>query len=163
MVSTNSHRPLSVGGLGEFVAFAEYVGPQLVKIGKVSDLMKQVGQTEVIKAAVEFQGVTTTGGEIKVKSGGGRKGIGPPIKKVSVQDMIDEIRSRFNISDEEALYIKQVTDEKADDPRIRATVAVHRENRVYLDGAYIPHLDSFFLIREWKFVPPSGRYHPVSG
>ena len=36
--------------------------------------------------------------------------------------MIAEIRARFDISDEEALYIKQVTEEKAADPAIRSTV-----------------------------------------
>ncbi len=40
-----------------FATFAEYVGPQLIKQGSVSDLMQQIRQTEVIKAAVEYQGV----------------------------------------------------------------------------------------------------------
>ena len=40
----------------EFVTFAEYVGPQLIKQGSVSELMKQIRQTEVVKAAVEYQG-----------------------------------------------------------------------------------------------------------
>ena len=44
----------------EFATFAEYVGPQLIKQGSVSDLMKQIRQTEVIKAAVEYQGEVTT-------------------------------------------------------------------------------------------------------
>jgi type I restriction enzyme, R subunit len=121
----------------EFVTFAEFVGPQLIKQGSVSELMKQIRQTEVVKAAVEFQGeVRSSGGEVKLKSGGGKKGSGPPPKKVSVQDMINEIRTRFNISDEEALYIKQVTEEKATDPVIRGTVHAHREDRIYLEGAY---------------------------
>src|ERR1035437_3838010 len=98
--------------------------------------MKQIRQTEVIKAAVEYQGITTSGAPVKLKSGKGTKGTGPPPKKVSVQDMIDEIRAKFDISDEEALYIKQVTDEKAADPVIRTTVIAHRQDRVYLDGAY---------------------------
>ena len=55
--------------------------------------------------------------------------------QVSVQDMIAEIRANFDISDE-ALYIKQVTEEKVADPVIRSTVATHREDRVYLEGAY---------------------------
>ena len=50
--------------------------------------------------------------------------------------MIAEIRAKFDISDEEALYIKQVTEEKAADPAIRSTVAAHREDRIYLEGAY---------------------------
>lgn len=119
----------------EFATFAEYVGPQLIKQGSVSELMKQIRQTEVVKAAVEYQGEVRTGGEVKLRPGRG-KHAGPPLKKVSVQDMIAEIQTRFNISDEEALYIRQVTEEKAADPVIHSTVRAHRDDRVYLDGAY---------------------------
>jgi len=116
--------------------FAEYVGPQLIKQGSVSDLMKQIRQTEVVKAAVEYQGEVRSGGKVKLKPGKGKKGSGPPPKKVSVQDVIDEIRAKFDISDEEALYIKQVTEEKSTDPSIHQTVHAHREDSVYLEGAY---------------------------
>jgi len=120
----------------EFATFAEYVGPQLIKAGSVSDLMKQIRQTEVIKAAVEYQGVESGGGTVKLKPGKGNKGSGSQPKKVSVQDVIAEIRAKFDISDDEALYIKQVTEEKAADPVIRSTVTAHREDRIYLEGAY---------------------------
>ena len=122
--------------LKEFAIFAEYVGPQLIKQGSVSDLMKQIRKTEVIKAAVEYQGVTTSTGPVKLQPGKGRKGAGPPPKKVSVQTMIDEIRAKFDISDEEALYIKQVTEEKSADPSIRSTVIAHREDGIFLEGTY---------------------------
>jgi type I restriction enzyme R subunit len=122
--------------LKEFATFAEYIGPQLIKQGSVSDLMKQIRQTEVIKAAVEYQGVTTSAGPVKLRPSKGKTGTGPPPKKVSVQDMIDEIRAKFDITDEEALYIKQVTEEKSADPAIRSTVTAHKEDRVYLEGAY---------------------------
>ena len=120
----------------ELATFAEYVGPQLIKAGSVSELMKQIRQTEVIKAAVEYQGVESGGGTVKLRSGKGKKGSGPPPRKVSVQDMIAEVKSRFDISDEEALYIKQVTEEKVADPVIQNTVVAHREDRLYLEGAY---------------------------
>ena len=121
----------------QFVIFAEYVGPQLIKQGTLSELMKQIRRTEVIKSAVEYQGaVRSSGGKVKLKPGTGRKGAAPPSKKVSVQDMIAEIRTRFDISDEEALYIRQVTEQKAADPAIRHTVHAHREDDVYLEGAY---------------------------
>ena len=71
--------------------------------------MKQIRQTEVTKAAVEYQGVTTIGGPVKLKPHHGKKGTGPPPQKASVQEMISSIRAQFAISDEEALYIKQVT------------------------------------------------------
>jgi type I restriction enzyme, R subunit len=120
----------------QLATFAEYVGPQLIKAGSVSELMKQIRQTEVIKAAVEYQGVETGGGTVKLKPGTGKKGSGPASKKVSVQDMIAEIQAKFAITDEEALYIKQVTQEKATDPAIRSTVTAHRGDRIYLEGAY---------------------------
>ena len=121
----------------QLATFAEYIGPQLIKQGTVSELMKQIRQTEVTKAAVEFLGVEViTGGEIKRKPRKGKKGSAPPPKKVSVQDMINRIREEFDISDEEALYIKQVTEEKTADPAIHNTVQSHREDRIYLEGAY---------------------------
>jgi type I restriction enzyme R subunit len=120
----------------EFATFAEYVGPQLIKAGSVSDLMKQIRQTAVIKAAVEYQGEVRSGGPVKLKSGKAAKGSGPPPKKVSVQEVIAEIRAKFSISDEEALYIREVTEEKVADPEIRSTVAAHREDLGYLEGAY---------------------------
>ena len=123
-------------GIKQLATFAEYVGPQLIKTGSVSEMMKQIRQTEVIKAAVEYQGVETGGGTVKLKPGKGKKGSGPPPKKVSVQDMIADIQARFTITDEEALYIRQVTEEKAADPVIRSTVTAHRDDSVYLEGAY---------------------------
>lgn len=121
----------------EFTTFAEYVGPQLIKQGSVSELMKQIRQTEVIKAAVEYQGeVKSAGGKIKLRPGGGNKGAGPPILKVSIQDMINEIRKKYTISDEEALYIRQVTEAKVADPIVRDTVHKHREDTIFLESAY---------------------------
>jgi type I restriction enzyme R subunit len=120
----------------EFAAFADYVGPQLIKQGSVSELMKQIRQTEVVKAAVQFQGELRSGGPIKLRVGKGKQGSGPPPMKASVQDMISSIRARFNITDEEALYIKEVTEEKAADPTIGATVHAHRDDVIYLQSAY---------------------------
>ncbi len=121
----------------EFVVFAQVVGPQLIKQGSVSDLMKLIRKTEVIKAAVQYQGeVRNTGGQVKLRAGGGRKGAGPPSRKVSVRAMIDAIREQHVISDEEALYIKQVTEEKIADPDIRTTVLEHHDDKNYLEEAY---------------------------
>ena len=125
----------------DFAAFSEYVGPQLIKEGTVSELMKQIRATEVIKAAVQFQGVMTSGGPVKLKPGSGKKSAGPPPTKASVQDMISEIRTKFDITDEEALYIRQVTEEKVADPEIRATVQAHRQDRNYLEGACHEQID----------------------
>ena len=120
----------------EFVTFAEWVGPQLIKAGTVSELMKQIRATVVTKAAVQYQGVTTSSGPVKLQPGKGKGGAGLAPVKASVQDVIAQIRTRFDITDEEALYIKQVTDEEIADPVIRTTVRAHRDNVIYLDGPY---------------------------
>lgn len=119
----------------EFAVFAEYVAPQLIKLGGVSDLMKQIRQTEVVKAAVQYQGEVRSGGPVKLRTGKGRAG-GPPPSKVTVQGMIDQIRGTFAITDEEALYIKEVTEEKTKDADIQAMVKAHKDDIVYLEGPY---------------------------
>ncbi len=122
--------------LGAFVAFAELVGPQLIKDGPVSELMRQIRATEVVKAAVQYQGEVNRPGQIRLRPGQGTPGAGPTVPKVSVQDMIDAIRGQFAISDEEALCIKEVTQEKTGDAEIRETVLTHRQDLVYLEGSY---------------------------
>ncbi len=120
----------------ELATFADYVGPQLIKTGSVSELMQLIRQTEVIKAAVDYVGVTTSGGPVKLKPGGGKKGDGPPPTKVAVREMIAHIQAKFPITDAEALFIKQVTEEKAADLSIRDTVTAHRADGIYLNGVY---------------------------
>lgn len=120
----------------ELARFAEIVGPQLIKAGGVSELMKLIRQTEVTKASVTYQGVTTSAGPVKLKPSKGRPGAGPPPLKVSVQEMIDNILAKFPISDEEAILIKQVTEAKAADLSIRQTVTAHRSDGIYLNGVY---------------------------
>jgi type I restriction enzyme R subunit len=98
--------------------------------------MKQIRATVVTKAAVQYQGVTTSGGPVKLQPGKGKGGAGPVPVKATVQDMIADIQTKFQITDEEALYIKQVTEEKIADPVIRTTVHAHRDDRIYLEGPY---------------------------
>ena len=120
----------------KFVVFAEVVGPQLIKAGTISDLMKQIRATNVIKASVQYLGVMESAGTVKTQPSRGKKGAGPVPIKASVQGMIANIQAKYQINDEEALYIKQVTEEKIADPNIRTTVHTHRDDQLYLDGTY---------------------------
>lgn len=121
--------------IGIFAAFTEYVGPQLIKQGSVSELMKKIRQTSVVKASVQYKGEVAISGKIKLKKG--RKGGGgPPPKKVSVQDMIEKISKKFQITDEEALYIKEVTEEKMHDEEIQTTIFANKEDIYYLENTY---------------------------
>jgi type I restriction enzyme R subunit len=121
-----------------FAAFCEYVGPQLIKAGSVSDLMKQIRATVVEKAAVTDQGtVNMPAGQTKPKpSKGGGGGGGAPVKRVSVQDMIAKIREEFQITEEEALHIREVSEEKIADESVQQTVAAHRADLGFLNTVY---------------------------
>lgn len=131
----------------KFAAFAEYGGPQLIKEGSVSELMRLVRQTEVVKAAVKSLGEVRSGGRVKLKPGKGNKGAGPPMPKVSLQDMIAKICADFAISDEEALLIRQVTEEKVEDRDIKETVNANRNNVVYLEETYKDQVDGLIQKR----------------
>lgn len=116
--------------------FADVVGRQLIKQGSMSELMQAMRHTEVIKASVKFQGVRSGNGIVALKPS--RKGHGPgvPQKKVSVQEMIDEIREKFQITDEEALFIREVTEQKLRDPDVKDAVVRNRDDDEYLFGPY---------------------------
>jgi type I restriction enzyme R subunit len=50
--------------------------------------------------------------------------------------MIEAIRKKYQISDKEALYIKQVTEEKMHDEEIQRIIAAHKDDKYYLEKAY---------------------------
>ena len=127
----------------EFVAFCEFTGPQLIKAGSVSELMKLVRATIVAKAAVTYEGETEMpGGLKKPKATKGGGGGAPPVKKISVQDMITKIRETFDISDEEALHIREVSEEKLEDESIRQTVAAHKTDLTFLENVFKGQVNS---------------------
>ena len=109
----------------------------------MSELMKQIRATMVEKAAVTYEGeIEMPDGQLKPKP---RKGVGggaPPVKKVSVQDMIKKIKDSFDISEEEALHIREVTEEKTSDEAVQQTVAAHKEDSNFLESVYLSQVNS---------------------
>lgn len=116
--------------------FAAIAGTQLIRQGTMSELMQAMRQTEVTKAAVQYVGVRSGGGVAPLKPSRRRGGPGVPQKKVTIQEMIDEIREKFEITDDEALFIRQVTEQKLRDPDVRDTIERNRQDDAYLFGTY---------------------------
>ena len=125
--------------VGRFAAFADFIGPQLIKQGAVSDLMKHIRKIELTKAAVKFREVKELQPKT-VKTKSGRMSGGAPPKKVTVNDMIERLKERFEISDEEALVIREVCEEKIADPIIIQNIWLHRNDDVYLLEHYKPQV-----------------------
>jgi type I restriction enzyme, R subunit len=125
--------------ISRFIDFADFIGPQLIKQATVSDLMKHIRKVELTKAAVKFQGVKVIKPQpIKTSTGG--KGMGQPQKKVSIGEMIEKLKEQFEISDDEALVIKEVCEEKSADPIIVRNIQNHRDDMSYLMDHYKPQV-----------------------
>lgn len=118
-----------------FAAFADYIGPQLIKEGKVSELMKRIKQTQVVKASVQFEGIVRISGAKKVITRKGKKAPVPQ-KKVTIEDVINSLKEKFKISDSEAIIIREVMEEKTKDENIRQTVMTNRLDRYFLEHEY---------------------------
>lgn len=122
----------------QFVLFAEFIQPQLIKQGSESELMKEISKVKLIKANVTYKGVTENQpGTIKEPRNGNSGNRTPtPVVKTSVQATIDEIREKFQISDEEALIIRQVCEEKQSDETILLTIQRNKDRMRYLQDVY---------------------------
>ena len=120
----------------EFARFAEVVGPQLIKAGTVSEMMKLVRATQVVRSNVIDQGEVRADGTPRRPGRPRPGGSPPPIQRISIDDMIERFRERFQISEEEALVIRQVTEQKVADPSIRVTVLANHGNTIFLQDHY---------------------------
>lgn len=125
--------------LAQFAAFAEFLAPQLIKAGSTSELMTHIGKLKLEKAAVTFQGIREfKPATLKPRSGGGGNHEPPP--KTTISDMIEKLRERFQISEAEALVIREVCEEKVADPIIFRHVQANRHDRPYLERYYQPEV-----------------------
>ena len=128
--------------LARFARFAEFVGPQLIKQGTVSDLMEKIRATGVVRATVQDLGEKRLVPKTPRPPGppAPRMGGAPPAQ-VTIAEMIEKVRQKYQISDEEALVIREVMDEKTGDEGIKDDVQNHRDNRIYLDETLKSHLN----------------------
>jgi len=122
----------------QFVLFAEFIQPQLIKEGSESELMKAISKVKLVKANVVYIGISENQqGEIKeVRTGGGGNHTPQPVAKTSIQATIDEIKNKYPISDEEALIIREVCEEKQADPNIMLSIQRNINKMHYLNEVY---------------------------
>ncbi len=118
-----------------FGIFAEFMVPQMLKAGSESELKKIMKGIYVIKAAVSYIGEKRLEGKQKKKNGCSGEGNRKP-QKVTVKEVIDGIREKYKISDDEALVIKDVCEEKIQDDSIRSIISTHVDDIDFLDNIY---------------------------
>jgi hypothetical protein len=74
--------------------------------------------------------VITPGSRVKELGASGRKGIDIP--KITVNEMIEEIKEMYPISDREAIVIKEICEEQAANREIRDRVTENPDNLEFL-------------------------------
>ena len=72
--------------------------------------------------------------------------------------MLEKFRQQFPISEDEALFIRQVTEEKASDTGIRATVLSHHGDSIFLGEVFRKQVKSMIQARYGEL----GRYEELT-
>ena len=116
----------------DLVEFSEIVASQLIKQGSESELMIALKKIGLSKANVEYKGIKELSGNTKKGKPKGGSGGGNPPPKVTLTDMIDSLKEKFKISDEEAIIIKEVCEEKLQDENIVNTIHNNQNDLDYL-------------------------------
>lgn len=126
----------------QFVLFAEFIQPQLIKAGSESELMKAISKVKLIKANVVYKGITENQpGAIKETPRGLVGNTTPsPVAKSSILATIEGIKERYPISDDEALIIREVCEEKQADETILLTILRNKDRNHFLHEVYKPQI-----------------------
>jgi len=114
------------------VNFSEIIASQLIKQGSESELMIALKKIGLSKANVEYKGIKELTGETKKRKPKGGGGGGTPPPKATLTDMIGSLKEKFPISDEEAIIIKEVCEEKLQDEEIVSTIHSNQDDLDYL-------------------------------
>jgi type I restriction enzyme R subunit len=116
----------------QFVFFSEAIGSQLIKEGSESELMNDISKLLLSKAAVDFLGtIGFTPKEIKKLSGKSGNSTPTPPPKTSISIAIEELKKRYQITDEDANIIREICEEKQQE--FLATINYHKDRRILDD------------------------------
>jgi len=125
----------------QFVFFSEVIGLQLIKEGSESELMKEISKVLLSKGAVKFLSEMDFKSErIKKLSGKGGNPVPTPPTKTTVDIAITDIKERYSISDEEALIIREVCEERQQDKTLLADISSNKDRPLFLKDTLKPRI-----------------------
>ena len=120
--------------LNEFVVFAGSIGQQFIQKGKKSELIEFVKNIELSKGAVKFVGNAENQNEPTRKPrSGGNSGGDREIPTNTLQQALDNIIEKFQISNEDAIIIKEICEEVAEQEDIKSKVIENKDNEIFLN------------------------------
>lgn len=103
---------------------------------KIKDILKNL---YVEKGAVRLEGIETNPNTKPGKPGGGRGGPSE-IHKITIPEMLDEIKERYQITHEEEIAINDITLDLESDTTVVETIKANKGNELFLFGSYMKDL-----------------------
>lgn len=120
--------------LHEFIVFAEAGSDMLLKKGKTSELTQLLKNVVLSKGAIKSLGFKTNMTVVKQPKKTGLKmgtaGNEPP--RITIENAIREIKEKFQISNEDAIIIKEICEEVSKQYEIREPIINNKDNETYL-------------------------------
>ena len=128
--------------LQDFIVFAEVMSNLLIKQGKTSELSQLMKNIDLSKGAVEYLGQkeNPTGGETTRPTRKGTNAGGNVAPRTTIKQAIDEIKEKFQISDEDAIVITQICEEISNKSDIKQNILTHRDNAIYIRNSARPRV-----------------------
>lgn len=152
-----------------FALFAEVIADKLFKKGSTSSLKDHLKNLLVEKSAVRYRGVIQNINILSdppVKPRGKKGGTNREIPKASIPEVIDDLRSLFQITDEEAILINAVIEEVTKDSNIANLIADNADNALFLEAyknTLKQRIINYYLDHDWDdrliegpYVSPGG-------
>ena len=152
-----------------FALFAEVIADKLFKKGSASSLKDHLKNLLVEKSTVRYRGIisnlTLNDAPPPPRGGtGGGNRTEPP--RASIPEVMEDLRTVFQITDEEALLINEVIEEVMKDDSIVTLIINNIDNRLFLDAyrnTLRQRIINYYLAHNWDerliegpYVSPGG-------
>jgi len=152
-----------------FALFAEVIADKLFKKGSASSLKDHLKNLLVEKSTVRYRGIITSATvnepppPPRAGTGGGNNTIPP---RTSIPEVMENLRTVFQITDEEALLINEVIEEVMKDDSIVTLIVNNIDNSLFLDAyrnTLKQRIINYYLDHNWDerliegpYVSPGG-------
>ena len=117
--------------LEDFIKFCEIIDTQLIKKGNESELLKALKNVGLTKANVIYHGEKEFETKKPKTRRGGRGNTTPP-PKGTISSMLEDLKEEYKISDEEAIIIREICEEKLHDKSITTIIDNNQDDEDYL-------------------------------
>lgn len=154
--------------LVRFALFAEVIADKLIKKGSYSKLQEHIKSLLVEKSAVRYRGIISAPNTLneapRERFRGTRPNTPPPRQTIS--EVMEDLKNRFQISDEEALLINEVIEVLMKDETVVSRIINHINDELYLNnykGILIQRVKNYYSAHNWEerliegpYVNPGG-------